>query len=145
MSVSIQAKAGRQFTIKVSDGAATPTFLTIGGLRDTSMQLNGGAVDITNVASNGWREYLPGGGVKELSVSGSGIFDSLTPGARKVWDAAMAQDASGYLEMQLISGHGDSFVGTFVVDSYSRKGGNEAETFDISLKSSGPPTYIPAP
>lgn len=146
MSVSIQAKAGRQFTIKVSDGAATPTFLTIGGLKDTSMELNGAPVDITNVASNGWAEYLPGAGTKSLSVSGNGIFDSLTPGARKIWDAAMAQDETGYIELQIISGHGDSFVGTFVVENYRRSGAQaDAEAFSVSLKSSGPPTYVPAP
>lgn len=146
MSVSINAKAGRAFTIKVSDGAETPTFLTIGGLKSTNLQLNGGSVDITNVASAGWKEYLPGGASKELLISGDGIFDSLTVGARKIWDAAMAMDASGYIECQIISGHGDSFVGTFVVDNYSRKGDDSnAETFSVSLKSSGPPTYIPAP
>lgn len=148
VTTSIGAKSGRQFTIKVSDGAATPAFLTIGGLKNCKMQLNGGAVDITNVASNGWKEYLPGGGVKEMAISGSGIFDSLTEGARKVWNAVLNADPStgvGYLECQLISGHGDSFVGTFVVENYSRNGDDaNAETFDIAMKSSGKPTYIPA-
>lgn len=146
MTTSIKAKAGRAFTIKVSDAAPTPTFLTVGGLKSTNLQLNGGAANITNVGSAGWEEWLPGGATKGLSISGDGIFDSLTPGARKIWDAAMAMDEGGYLELQIISGHGDSFVGTFVVESYSRKGDDSgAETFSVSLKSSGPPQYIPAP
>ncbi|CAO3428683.1 phage tail tube protein [Azospirillum argentinense] len=146
VSKSINAKAGRAFTIKVSDGAATPTFLTIGGLKSTNLQLNGGAVDITNVGSAGWKEWLPGGASKGLAISGDGIFDSLTPGARKIWDAAMAMGDDGYIECQIISGHGDSFVGAFVVENYSRKGDDgSAETFSVSLQSSGPPQYIPAP
>lgn len=145
-TTSIDAKAGRLFTIKVSDGAATPTFLTIGGLKGTKMQINAAPVDITNVESDGWKEYLPGAGVKELTISGDGIFDSRTPGARKIWDAALAQGDGGYLECQIVSGHGDSFVGTFVVSNYGRDGTNEqAETFSVSMASSGPPTYIPAP
>lgn len=145
-TTSIDATAGRLFTLKISDGGSPPILLTIGGAKSTRMTLNAAPVDITNVASNGWKEYLPGGGAKELSVSLQGIFDSRTPGARKVWDAAMAQGAGGYLEAQLISGHGDSFVGTFVIESYERSGedGN-AEQFSCSIKSSGPPAYIPAP
>jgi predicted secreted protein len=146
ITTSIDANAGRLFTLKASDGGTPPTFLTIGGCKSTRMTLNAAPVDITNVASNGWREYLPGAGVKEMTVAIQGVFDSRTPGARKVWDAAMAQGAGGYIEAQLISGHGDSFVGTWVVENYERSGEDaNAETFSASIKSSGPPQYISAP
>ncbi|MBP2232566.1 TP901-1 family phage major tail protein [Azospirillum agricola] len=143
MATTIEAKSGRQFTFKISDGEAIPTFLTIGGLKDCKVQINGASIDITNVASDGWKEYLPGGGSMELSISGNGIFDSLTTGARKLFAALINRE---YIEAQLISGHGDSFVGTFVVENYSRNGSvDAAETFDVSIKSSGPISYIPAP
>lgn len=145
ITTSIDAESGRLFTLKISDGGDPPIFLVIGGAKSTRMSLNAAPVDITNVASNGWKEYLPGAGVKELSVSLQGIFDSRTVGARKVWDAAMAQGGGGYIECQLISGHGDYFVGTFVVEQYERSGDDSgAEQFTCSMKSSGPPTYVPA-
>lgn len=146
ITTSIDAGAGRLFTLKISDGGDPPVFLTIGGAKSTRMSLNAAPVDITNVASNGWKEYLPGAGTKELSISLSGVFDSRTPGATKVWDAAMAQGVGGYIEAQVISGHGDYFVGTFVVENYERSGeDSNAEQFSCSIKSSGQPTYVPAP
>ncbi|MBP2291044.1 phage tail tube protein [Azospirillum rugosum] len=146
INTSIDAAAGRMFTMKVSDGNAPPTFLTIGGGKSLRLSINGAPVEISNSASGGWKEYLPGAGLKEMTASLQGIFDSKTVGARKVWDAAFAVGVGGYIEAQIISGHGDYFVGVFVVESYERSGDDgQAEQFSCTLKSHGQPSYVAAP
>jgi TP901-1 family phage major tail protein len=139
---SITAKPGRQFVLKVSDAVSPTNFVTIGGLRNTQMTLNNNPVDITNAASNGFREYLPDGGVQSFSMSGDGIFDSETTGAVVLFTAAKDRTV---IEGQIVSGHGDSFVGFFVVTNFQRNGPYDgAETFSVSLESTGQLAYVEA-
>lgn len=138
---SIVAKPGREFLLKVAAGTSPTTFQTVGGLRTTSLTINNNPVDITNSASNGFREMLPDGGVQSFSVSGDGIFDSLTTGADLLFTAAKDRVL---IECQVVSGHGDSFVGNFVVTSFARNGSFDgAEQFSVSLESTGELDYVP--
>lgn len=136
---SITAKPGRDFLLKVSDQVSPTNFVTVGGLRNVQLTLNNNPVDITNAASNGFREYLPDGGVQSFSFSGDGIFDSQTTGAQTLFTAAKDRTV---IEGQIISGHGDSFTGFFVVTSYQRSGPYDgAEGFSVSLESTGQLVY----
>lgn len=139
---SITAKAGRLFILKVESPDTPGTYLTVGGLRSTGMSINNNPVDITNVASNGFRELLPDGGVQAFSFNCDGIFDSQTPGFAVLWDAAQNRTLLG---SQIISGHGDTFEGYLVVGNLTRTGSfDNAETFSCTLESSGEITYTPA-
>jgi hypothetical protein len=42
------AERGSAFLLKIGDGAATPTFATVAGLKTTQLSINGDAVAITN-------------------------------------------------------------------------------------------------
>ena len=68
------AEKGSAFLLKIGDGAATPAFTTVAGLKTTQLAINGDAVTITNKGSGGWRELLSGAGVRSVSVAASGIF-----------------------------------------------------------------------
>lgn len=69
------AQAGKDMLIKIGDGAAEESFATLAGLRARTISLNARTVDSTDADSaGGWRELLPGAGVKSASVSGTGIF-----------------------------------------------------------------------
>lgn len=69
------AQAGKDMLIKIGDGAAEESFATLAGLRARTISLNARTVDATDADSaGGWRELLPGAGVKSASVSGTGIF-----------------------------------------------------------------------
>ena len=138
---SIDAKAGRLFILKVATGVSPTEFVTVGGLRTTSLSINNNPVDITNVASGGFRELLPDGGVQAFSMAGDGIFDSQTQGADLLFTAARNRTM---IECQIISGHGDEFRGNMVVASFQRTGPfDNAETFSVALESSGQLIYIP--
>lgn len=68
------AQKGAAFLLKISDGAATPAYRTVAGLRTTQMSITGDTVVVTNKDSGGWRELLSGAGVRQVSVSAAGIF-----------------------------------------------------------------------
>lgn len=144
MAQTIAAKAGREFLLKVSDGIDPPSFVTVGGLRNTRVTVNGNPVDVTNVASNGVREYLSSAGTTEMTVSADGVQDDPAGTAfGKLINAVMNKES---VECQIISGHGDSFEGLFVVTSLERSGAEgDAELFTINLTADGPFTYTPAP
>ena len=76
------AEKGSAFLLKVGDGAATPVYSTVAGLRTTQMSVNGDAVVITNKGSGAWRELLSGAGVRSVSVSGAGVFTGSLADAR---------------------------------------------------------------
>ena len=65
---------GSAFLLKIGNGAATPVYSTIAGLRTTQLSINGDAVNVTNKDSGGWRELLNGAGVRSISVAAAGIF-----------------------------------------------------------------------
>ena len=68
------AERGSAFLLKIGDGAQTPTYVTVAGLKTTQLTINGDAVIVTNKGSGGWRELLSGAGVRSVSVAASGIF-----------------------------------------------------------------------
>lgn len=139
---TITAKSGFNLRVYVSDPDVSPSvFEVIGGLRSPSITINNNPVDITNVASNGFREFLPDGGIQDFQLSASGVFDSKTNGARILWTASVNRQLA---ELRLESGHGDSFQGLFVISSLTRSGQySDAETYNISLNGSGQIIYTP--
>ena len=142
---SIQAKAGRLFLLQISDGTSPTTFSAVQGLRATDVTINGNPVDITTKTSGGWREYLPGAGVSEMTFSGSGIYDSAGAQLKALPAAVIGSPQNPiYIQAKITSAAGDAFVGTFVVATFKRSGAHDgAETFDITLNSSGPIIYLP--
>ena len=69
------AQRGKDFLIKIGDGADPESFTTVAGLRASTLSFNAQTVDVTNNDSAGmWRELLNGSGVNSASISGSGVF-----------------------------------------------------------------------
>lgn len=137
---SITAKPGFQFIFQVADPAVSPTvFTTVGGLRNTRLTINNNPADISNAASAGFREFLPEGGVQDFQLAADGVFDSSGAAARRVFQAAVNRTL---IEGRVISGHGDSFTGNFVVQSCERSGPyQDAEQYSIQLQGSGQIVY----
>ena len=140
------AGKGSSFLLK-DNSTGTPA--TVGGLRSTSMTINGEAVDITTKDSNAFissgndkaRDLLQGGGVRSMSITASGVFtDSSTENNIRgfAFDGAIQN-------YDLIFSDGSKISGAFLVTSYERAGEfNGEETYSVTLESSNTITYTNA-
>lgn len=132
---SIAAKKGRLFLIKLGDGNSPPTYTTLGGLRATDMTLNNAGVDITNKGSNGWRELLPDGGIQNVTLTGSGLFDANSAQQKQLKNAFFNRVL---LQAEIVDENADRVYGYFHVSSYKESGAhNDAQMYDATLESSG--------
>ena len=140
------AGKGSSFLLKEN---STGTPATVGGLRSTSMTINGEAVDITTKDSNAFissgndkaRDLLQGGGVRSMTISASGVFtDSSTENLVRgfAFDGAIQN-------YDLIFSDGSKIAGAFLITSYERAGEfNGEETYSLTLESSNTITYTNA-
>lgn len=130
---------GRQFLLKLGDGASPEVFVAIGGMQSKSLSINNNPVDVSD-DSAGYQKMIPDGGIQSMEISGNGIVKDNTQ-ARALLAAAVARTEKNY---QLMSGLGDQFQGTFVISQIQRTGGHDgAETFSLTLMSSGSIVYTP--
>ena len=140
------AGKGSSFLLK-DNSTGTPA--TMGGLRSTSMSINGEMVDITDKDSNAFissgndkaRDLLQGGGVRSMTISASGVFtDSSTENILRgfAFDGAIQN-------YDLVFSDGSKIAGAFLVTSYERAGEfNGEETYSVTLESSNTITYTNA-
>ena len=128
------AEKGSAFLLKVGDGANTPAYSTIAGLRTTQLSINGDSVVITNKGSGGWRELLSGAGVRSVSVSGAGVFTGSAAEAR-----IKASALSGVLDdYELSFESGERLRGRFLVTRLDYAGDfNGERSYTLALESLG--------
>ncbi len=133
------AQKGSAFLLKISNGAPTPVYQTVAGLRTTQMSINGDTVVVTNKDSGGWRELLSGAGTRSISVSAAGIF---------LGSAAEAQVRSNALSgtldtYELSFEDGQKMRGAFLVQKLDYSGDfNGERNYTMSLESSGAVTTL---
>ena len=133
------AQKGSAFLLKISDGAATPAYRTVAGLRTTQMSITGDSVVVTSKDSGGWRELLSGAGARSVSVSAAGIFLGSTAEA-SIRANAMAGVLDDY---ELSFEDGAKLRGKFLVQRLDYAGDfNGERNYSMSLESSG--AVVPA-
>ena len=133
------AGTGRNLVIYRGQGDGPPeTFLKVGAFRTNGATINGELVDITDKDSDGWREGLDGGGIRNMSFTGSGAFKD---GSEEEGLRARAFDqASANYQMRTTGGH--IFEGPFQIVTYERTGEvNGAEEFSLTMESLNTITY----
>jgi TP901-1 family phage major tail protein len=129
------ARSGDLLILKVGDGGDPETFLTVGGLRPTSMTINGAPVDVSSKDSGGWRALLAGGGIKSVDISAGGVY--LGNGSSHHRSLRTLAIAGTLRNFQLDDGV-DVIEAEFQVVTFEHGGDSGAEqTFSISLQSSG--------
>ena len=118
----------------MSDGGTPETFRTVAGLRTTQMSIATEQVVVTNKGSGGWRELLPAGGVRSVSVSGAGVFTG-----SEAEMALKARALSGSLDRFEVSFEGgERMRGSFQVSRLDYSGDfNGERAYTMSLESSG--------
>jgi TP901-1 family phage major tail protein len=128
------AQKGSAFLLKIGDGAATPTYQTVAGLRTTQMSINGDAVVVTHKQSGGWRDLLSGAGTRSVSVSAAGIFLGSTAEAA-IRTNALAGTIADY---ELSFEDGSRLRGKFLVQRLDYAGDfNGERNYTMQLESSG--------
>ena len=117
------------------------TYVTVCGIRSTSLTHNDEAVDVTNKDSSGNRTLLADGGIHSISVSGSGVFTD----AASETTLKDAMNASTFKNFQVIIPDFGTYQGAFMVASLEYAGEYNGEvTYSVTLESSGAITFTSA-
>ncbi|MGY6409701.1 MAG: phage major tail protein, TP901-1 family [Alkalilacustris sp.] len=126
------AQNGKDLLIKMEiDGA----FATVAGLRATRLSFNAETVDVTSLDSEGgWRELLAGAGVRNASISGSGVFRDAQSDAR----VRQVFFEAGVAPFQVVIPDFGVVEGPFQIASVEYAGAHNGEaTYALSLVSAG--------
>jgi TP901-1 family phage major tail protein len=116
-------------------------YVTIAGMRSTSLKINNEQVDVTDKGDIPWRQLLACG-IRSMELSASGIFSNAVALTEIMADVV----GGGIVDFKVISGRGDMFVGAYLVASCERNGEyNGAEQYSLTLASAGAIAYTPAP
>ena len=109
------------------------------GLRSKAFRLNAQIVDITNTDSaQGWKELLPGAGVKSAEISGAGVFRDAESDAL-ARTAFFEQSVETY---RFILPDFGIIEGPFLLTSLSYAGTYQGEaTYELTLMSAGAPSF----
>lgn len=130
------AEGGKDLLLKKEDPGNPGTFITVGGLRSKSISINNEAIDVTEHASNQFRELLDTCGIRSFEVSGSGVFVDDVTLTEAITDAINGT-LRKYQVIDTFAG-GLTFEGLFKLTSMERAGEYNAEqTYSLSLASSG--------
>jgi len=130
----MSAEKGSAFLLKVGDGGTPPVFATVAGMRTTQLSVNGEAVNVTSKDSGGWRELLSGGGIRSVSVAGSGIFTGSAAETR-----IKANALAGLIDdYELSFESGERLRGRFLLTRLDYAGDHNGErSYALNLESSG--------
>lgn len=131
------AQNGRDMLVKIKNESGD--FITFAGLRSKAFRLNAQAVDITHSESaQGWKELLPGGGVKSAEISGAGVFRD-TASDVLARTAFFEQSVETY---QFILPDFGIIEGPFLLTSLSYAGSYRGEaSYELTLMSAGAPSF----
>jgi TP901-1 family phage major tail protein len=129
------AQKGKDLLLKLGDGGSPEVFTAIAGLRTTSLGFNAQSVDITNADStNMWRELLANAGVKQASVSGSGVFKDAASDA-SLRSIFFNQDLKNW---KIVVPDFGEITGAFAVTALQYEGAYDGEVkMSLSLASAG--------
>lgn len=127
-------ESGAAFLLKLSDGGEPELFRTLAGLRTTQVSISADPVVVTNKGSGGWRELLGVAGVRQVSISGAGVFTGSDAEAQ-----VKAMALGGALDrFEVRFEGGDGLRGAFQVTRLDYAGDfNGERSYTLSLESSG--------
>jgi TP901-1 family phage major tail protein len=127
-------ESGAAFLLVIGDGGNPEQFRTVAGLRTTQLSLSADPVVVTHKGSGGWRELLPAGGIRAVSISGAGVFTGSA--AEQQLKTRVLSGALDRFEVRFESG--ERLRGQFQVTRLDYAGDfNGERSYTLSLESSG--------
>jgi len=130
----MSAQKGKDLLLKL-DQDGSGNFLTMAGLRSSSIAFNAASVDITHAESAGrWRQLLAGAGVKTARLGGSGIFrDQLSD--EKARELFFNGDIRNW---QVVIPDFGTITGPFQITALEFSGQHDGEvSYQLTLESAG--------
>lgn len=137
-----QAMKANDYTLHISDGAATPAYTKIAALTNLNMSFTKQNIDTTTKDTNGWAESLPGGGQKAISVTAEGMCRNHATHEQL---KQKALDSEVNWNFQIKDEAGNTWTGSWHIASYEEGAPvNDVMTFSFELNSNGEIVYEPA-
>lgn len=129
------AQKGRSFLLYYNINGV---FQRIEGQRSMQLTVNNAAVDVSTKDTNNWRELLEGGGLSTMSISVSGI-DEDAPFFNQLRTDLLN---NAFAQYRIVLPNDDYFSCQFMISSLQQSGNHDdAFTYDLSIESSGIPSY----
>tara|TARA_R110000744_G_scaffold266891_2_gene380873 strand:- start:183 stop:626 length:444 start_codon:yes stop_codon:yes gene_type:complete len=142
------AQKGLDMLLKINTTGST--YVTVGGLRSTSITMSDESVDTTNKDSKGSRSLLAGAGVSSVAISGSGVFTDETTevlvrttmyAQQNTTDGTQSQTAA-FKSFQFLVPSLGTYTGSFQITSLEYAGEYNGEvTYSMSFESNGYVTF----
>ena len=132
----MSAQRGGDMLLKIKNDAGD--YVTVAGLRTKTLRLNARPVDVTDTASQGWKELLPGAGMRTAEISGTGVFRDAGSDVliRTAFFEQSAQDC------RFIIPSFGMIDGSFLITGLNYAGSYNGEAqFELSLASAGVPVF----
>ena len=134
----MSAQRGGDMLLKIKNDAGT--YVTVAGLRTKTLRLNARPVDVTDTASQGWKELLPGAGMRTAEISGTGVFRDAESDAR-IRGAFFDQSAQA---CRFIIPDFGLIDGDFLITGLNYAGSYNGEAqFELTLMSAAVPEFTP--
>lgn len=128
------SQRGKDILFKIFDMTSTQ-YVTVAGLRTKRISFNAQSVDITDSESAGrWRELLSGSGIRNASISASGIFKDQASDelVRELFFDSQLPNC------QLVMPDFGVIEGAFQITALEYSGNHDSEiTFNLGLESAG--------
>ena len=132
------AQKGRSLLVYVQING---TYQKIEGQRTGNFTLNNSPVDVSTKDTNNWRELLENGGLSTIGISVDGV-DQNAPYLEQLRQDSVVNNHNMY---QIVMPNGAYFQVRMMIASLQQQGNYDgALTYNLSLESSGQPTYVPA-
>jgi predicted secreted protein len=129
--------SGVDFLLEVENPDVPDTWVTVGGLKANSFQINNEQFDASSKDGTRWMKMISGG-IQKMSASGSGNVKSDVVAAY-LRELLMANESARF---RMTSGLGDEWIACMFLKTLQRQGSTTAiEDYSISLESAGDVTH----
>ena len=136
------AVTGVDFLIQVNTGTeATPTWTTVAGQQNATLNREVDEADITSKDSDGWYEGLPT--IRNWSIDFDGLIVEDDTGYKALEDAYMNNEI---LQVQIVTPVGNKYTGkAYLTDFPIEAPYDDAATYSGTLQGTGPLTKTTTP
>ncbi|MCA9511466.1 MAG: hypothetical protein KC560_12230 [Myxococcales bacterium] len=132
---------GRASVLQIETANGSGVYVTVGGQRTTSLQVNNQPVDVSSKdTSAGFTAWDSASSLKDVQLSAEGITDDGSAGWIRLRDLAYSADPSA--RFRILEGSGGIFEGEFVIDNLAHEAPHQGTvTYSVALRNKGDVTY----